>query len=302
MKIFQESAGAVFRRLKAGIAILFLFALAGLLLKPLAGVSYQAGNFWASDVLPFIILGIFYAYGIAQRGGRLAQVVGNALMLGYSAALFRIAFTVIDINFQVGGYYTDAALANVGTVQFAITYALYPLIPWAAGNLGYLLGSGKLGHYLRRSRTGLALLGIVALARFATQPLLGLDPAQGASLLSVTWALLLAAVIYAAVIARKGGSFTDLLGTCLALAGIHVLVALLILIDDGLGLQTWYTTPPASGNAPATLGHMIGHLFAVPIFGSVLWGPASLIYLIAGGRRLRRTFSAGGRGLIPGCP
>ena len=41
--------------------------------------------------------------------------------------------------------------------------------------------------------------------------------------------------------------------------------------------------------APPTFGHMIGHLLAVPLFGSVLWGPSSLIYLIAGGRRLRRT-------------
>lgn len=288
MKIFQDSAAATIRRLSGGIAILFLFALAGLLLKPLAGISFQAARFWVSNALPFIILGAAYAYGIARRGGSLAQVVGNALILGYSAALFRIAFTLADISFQAGGYYTDPAATNSGILSAAVNYLLYPLIPWAAGNLGYLSGSGKLGDSLRRCRAGLALLGIVALARFAAQPLLGLDSAQGSSLISITWVLLIAAMVYAAVIARQGGSFADLLGVCIALSCINILVALFILLDDGAGIQTWYTIPPASGNPVSTLGHMVGHLMAVPLFGSVLWVPASLVYLIAGGRRRHR--------------
>ncbi len=141
-------------------------------------------------------------------------------------------------------------------------------------------------EYLREARVGIGLLLLVALVRFLLQPLFQIPYDQGTNWVSLTLLLPITMLIYAVAVARRGGTFRDLLVLAALFAFSAMLFVILgIAIDDFGGIDTYYTGPQESN----TWSHMFAHVVEGVIFTLLLWGIGSVVYLVAGGRK-RATF------------
>ncbi|MCZ6770040.1 MAG: hypothetical protein O7D93_12425 [Acidobacteria bacterium] len=129
---------------------------------------------------------------------------------------------------------------------------------------------------------GIGLLLLVAIVRFLLQPLFQIPFDQGTNWVSLTILLPITMVIYAVAVARRGGTFRDLLVLAALFAFSAMLFVILgIAVDDFGGIDTYYTGPQEAN----TWGHMFGHVVEGVIFTLLLWGIGSVVYLVAGGRK-----------------
>lgn len=134
----------------------------------------------------------------------------------------------------------------------------------------------------REARVGIGLLLLVAIVRFLLQPLFQIPFDQGTNWVSLTILLPITIVIYAVAVARRGGTFRDLLVLAALFAFSAMLFVILgIAVDDFGGIDTYYTGPQEAN----TWGHMFGHVVEGVIFTLLLWGIGSVVYLVAGGRK-----------------
>ena len=138
-------------------------------------------------------------------------------------------------------------------------------------------------HYLRQARLGIALLLVVAIVRFLLKPIFDIPYEQGTLWASLTVLQPILMLVYSVVVARKGGTFRDLLGVAASLALFAALLIIVsIAIDDFGGIDTYYTDPDHGGRGNPW-GHMWGHVVGGVISTPVLWAVGSLVYLAAGG-------------------
>ncbi len=129
---------------------------------------------------------------------------------------------------------------------------------------------------------GIGVLLLVAIVRFLLQPLFQIPSDQGTNWVSLTILLPIIMLIYAAAVARRGGTFRDLLVLAALFAFSAMLFVILgIAIDDFGGIDTYYTGPQEAN----TWGHMFAHVVEGLIFTLLLWGIGSVVYLVAGGRK-----------------
>src|SRR5262249_2081040 len=92
-------------------------------------------------------------------------------------------------------------------------------------------------------------------------------------------------LIYTMRVIRTSGTYRDLLGFASVLSlSMLVFIVAGILIDDFLGIDSYYTDP-AHGGARNSWEHIATHTIGALVFTIVLWGIGSLIYVIAGGSR-----------------
>ncbi len=137
-------------------------------------------------------------------------------------------------------------------------------------------------QYLQEARLGIGLLLLVAIMRFLLQPLFQIPYDQGTHWVSLTILLPIIMLFYSVAVARKAGSFRDLLVLAALFAFSSSLFIILgIAIDDFGGIETYYTGPRGSN----PWGHMFGHVVGAVMSTLQLWGIGSVVYLVAGGRK-----------------
>jgi hypothetical protein len=138
--------------------------------------------------------------------------------------------------------------------------------------------------YVKQARYGIALLFVVSLVRFLLKPVLAI-PYEIGTWVSVTIAQPILMLIYTMRVIRTSGTYRDLLGFASALSlSMLVFIVAGILVDDLLGIDSYYTDP-AHGGALNPWKHIVGHVITAIVFTIVLWGIGSLIYTMAKGSR-----------------
>ena len=139
--------------------------------------------------------------------------------------------------------------------------------------------------YAKEARFGILLLFVVSGIRFLLKPAFAIPYEKGTLLASVTIVQPVLMLIYTMRVIRTSGTYRDLLGFAGVLSlSMLVFIVAGILVDDLLGIDSYYTDP-AHGGALSSLEHIAGHTIAAIVFTIVLWGIGSLIYAIAGGSR-----------------
>ena len=102
-------------------------------------------------------------------------------------------------------------------------------------------------QYLQESRLGIGLLLLVAIMRFLLQPLFQIPYDEGTHWVSLTILLPIIMLFYSVAVARKAGSFRDLLVLAALFAfSSSLFIILSIAISDFGGIQTYYTGPRGS--------------------------------------------------------
>lgn len=142
-----------------------------------------------------------------------------------------------------------------------------------------------LGAYFRQLKTGIYLMGALAVIRFLMQPVFSVSYEAGTTLTSVTNLLFILGVFYAYRASKDSSTiYRDMLGIAFVLAlSSQVLVAIAIAVDDLTGIQTYYTAP---GHSVANTGaHIVGHLIpGTLVLTLVLWGIGSLVKKLFGAK------------------
>lgn len=141
--------------------------------------------------------------------------------------------------------------------------------------------SESLGSFFTRVRPGLTIIAIFAVIRFLMLPVFGIPYAQGTNFASVFIVAGLVIAFYTLGHARDAGGYKDLLAIVfVVILCTNLLVVIGIALDEGLGIDTYYTDP-AHGGSQSVLSHMVGHLVFASIIGSLFyWILASILYTI----------------------
>ena len=96
MKLFHQPFSHYLRQTRWGMGLLLAVAIVRFLMLPLFQVPYEQGTGWVSLTVLLPILMLVYAVGVARAGGTFRDVLGIALCLGFSSALFVILGIGID--------------------------------------------------------------------------------------------------------------------------------------------------------------------------------------------------------------
>ena len=142
--------------------------------------------------------------------------------------------------------------------------------------------SQPLSGFCTHVKTGLTVIGVFALVRFLMLPAFGVPYDQGTTYTSVFIVSLIVIVLYAIGHARDAGGYKDLLAiSFIVLMTANLFIVVAIGIDEGLGIDTYYTDPAHGGSQNVFL-HMFGHLVPATIIGSLFgWLVASIVYTVA---------------------
>ena len=139
--------------------------------------------------------------------------------------------------------------------------------------------------YVKEAQFGILLLFLVSVIRFLLKPAFAIPYEKGTLLASVTIVQPVLMLIYTMRVIRTSGTYRDVLGFAAVLSlSMLVFIVAGILVDDLLGIDSYYTDP--AHEAPLSAWeHIARHGIAAIVFTIVLWGIGSLIYAIAGGAR-----------------
>ena len=96
MKLFHKPFGHYLRQTRWGMGLLLAVAVVLFLMLPLFQVPYETGTGWVSLTVLLPVLMLVYAVVVARAGGTFRDVLGIALCLGFSSALFVILGIGID--------------------------------------------------------------------------------------------------------------------------------------------------------------------------------------------------------------
>ena len=147
MKLLNKPFAEYLQMAKLGIGLLLLVSVVRFVLKPMFDMPYAQGTNFASVTILMPILMLFYAIKVANSGGTYRDLLGVAMALGFSTALFIIVGIAVDDFGGVDTYYTDLAHGGdlnpwmhiVGHVVFGIVVTL---VLWGVGSLIYLIAGG----------------------------------------------------------------------------------------------------------------------------------------------------------------
>ena len=132
--------------------------------------------------------------------------------------------------------------------------------------------SQPLSGFFNKVKPGLLVIAAVAVLRFLMLPVFGIPYSDGTSLASVFIVSTIIVLIYGAAHGATGGSAKDLLAVAaIIMYSVGVIISVAILIDEGLGIDTYYTDP-AHGGSNSIVFHVFGHLvIASTVFTLVTW-------------------------------
>src|SRR5262245_34277493 len=123
--------------------------------------------------------------------------------------------------------------------------------------------------YVKEAKFGIALLFVVSLVRFLLKPVFGI-PDEIGTWASVTIVQSVLMLIYTMRVIRNSGTYRDLLGYAAVLSlSMLVFIVAGILVDDLLGIDSYYTDP-AHGGALNPWKHIVGHIITAIVFTIVL--------------------------------
>ena len=146
-----------------------------------------------------------------------------------------------------------------------------------------LFGKG-VGDYLSFARTGMILIILMGVIRFAVGAS-GVPYERATHLVSLTILILLLAVVYGQRAAARGfGGYRHLLPIVFMLsASMYGFIILAILVEGLGGIRGYFHAPGMGLAAPGmSVGiHIGGQLIAMVVFTVVLWGLASLGFLLS---------------------
>ena len=146
MKLFPKPFGHYLRQTKWGMGLLLAVAVVRFLMLPLFQVPHEQGTNWVSLTILLPILMVIYAVVVARAGGTFRDVLGIALCLGFSSALFVILGIGIDDFSGVDTYYTvGEAEMSPGSHMLAhgVAGVVFTLVLWGVGSLIYLVAGGR---------------------------------------------------------------------------------------------------------------------------------------------------------------
>ena len=146
MKLFHQPFSHYLWQTRWGMGLLLAVAIVRFLMLPLFQVPYEQGTGWVSLTVLLPILMLVYAVGVARAGGTFGDVLGIALCLGLSSALFVILGIGIDDFGGVDTYYTvGEAEMRPGPHMLAhgVVGVVYTLLLWGIGSLVYLVAGGR---------------------------------------------------------------------------------------------------------------------------------------------------------------
>ena len=149
MKFLHKPFGHYLSQIRWGIGILLAAAILRFSMLPLFRVPYEQGTHWVSltVLLPFIML--VYAVFAARHEGTFRDVLGIALCLGFSSALFVILGIGIDAFGGVDTYYTvGQADMNAGShiLAHGVAGLVFTILLWGLGSLAFLVSGGRRGR------------------------------------------------------------------------------------------------------------------------------------------------------------
>jgi hypothetical protein len=148
MKLLKKPFGEYLEYTKLGIGLLLLVSVVRFLLKPVFEIPYAQGTHFASVTILLPILMLVYAVMIARNRGSFRDLLGVALALSLSAALFVMLGIALDDFGGIDTYYTDPehggqlnAWAHMG--GHLVGGFIGALILWGLGSLAYLIAGGS---------------------------------------------------------------------------------------------------------------------------------------------------------------
>lgn len=148
MKLLNKPFAEYLQSAKIGIGLLLLVSVVRFLLKPLWGIPYEQATHFASVTILLPILMLVYSVMVGRSGGTYRDLLGVAMALGLSTALFIIIGIAVDDFGGIDTYYTDPAhggnlnaWAHMG--GHVVAGIIFTLVLWGIGSLVYLVVGGS---------------------------------------------------------------------------------------------------------------------------------------------------------------
>jgi hypothetical protein len=149
MKLLNKPFAEYVQMAKVGIGLLLVVSVVRFLLKPVFSVPYAQGTNFASVTILLPIIMLFYAIKIANSGGTYRDVLGVAMALCFSTAVFIIAGIALDHFGGIDTYYTDLEHGGSFNVwqhiggHVVVSGIIFTLAMWGLGSLIYLIAGGS---------------------------------------------------------------------------------------------------------------------------------------------------------------